>query len=339
MLRNLIGCIDILNATSYDNAFKMYNGSLTIDDCIFERMNLYNGSGGVCFLGTNCLDLYVSYSAFYNCSSLRGGCIYMLSNNNNSTVSIRKCCAIYCSCSTGGNGELGYFGVKKGIILQDLSCSYCGNPTLLGISLISNCFSKDSSIDHLNSSFNMAKSCLFQFSTIGHSQISYCHLINCSVHTGHVFGIYGGLLFEVNYTVFCKFSVETGSLLFLFGSPRVYLKRIVLLNNGGDFTGGSKDFIYIDECVYFNQKINMNIFAQATNLINSFTQLPMYSFFSSKNCIPYIENSVVPRQSIIPYILSGVILVCLLISVKLYYDKTAMNRALLMNESIVIDFG
>lgn len=110
-------CIDetIVGGRSYNET------DVLICNCLFGRSMQYSDDGGVIYLYTGAYKLDVSYSVFYNCSSLnRGGAIYTYNLIN---ASVTMVCAYRCFAVHGYHFARLYS--SKNIVMRYLSISSC----------------------------------------------------------------------------------------------------------------------------------------------------------------------------------------------------------------------
>jgi len=189
------GCINekIEQGRSYTNI------NISITDCFFSRSLSHTGNGGVIFIGVSSKSLVMSHSMCFNCTSAGyGGAIYFSSSDS----FLRMICANRCSASLGG--QFAWFQTSQFTQIEYLSVSF-SSP----ISLVNNPLYISTSaqiVDNTNSSMNNAKQvsgiyinnpssftssyctfannkvseskCIYIFSSIGTSSMSYANIVH-----------------------------------------------------------------------------------------------------------------------------------------------------------------
>lgn len=145
-----VGIVSECNSPNIELGRSYNESSINAFDCIFSRMAMLTGSGGVICVTSAGLSLNITECIFSNCScSYQGGAIYFLSLN----ATMRKVCAF--RCSSNAYYHFGYLGSTQAKEFSLLSISYCSYSAVQSYSLSLNDGTHTSNI-YQNSSNNKA---------------------------------------------------------------------------------------------------------------------------------------------------------------------------------------
>jgi len=144
-----------------------YNYIHSIFDCVFIRMGMFSGDGGVIYFSISSNSFNISYCAFYQCrSSQRGGAIFSQSN----MLEIKMTCSNGCYSLDIGNFIFVYYANKLLIeYLSSVDCcrditTVCSSYLNEGVQIIKN--------HNCTMNNQIYYSCLFIFSQYFHMSYS-----------------------------------------------------------------------------------------------------------------------------------------------------------------------
>jgi len=139
-------CID--QVISVGRSYKDEN--VDIGNCFFQRINLFNGDGGVIYASKSIYSMRISYTSFHDCSSSsNGGAICY----NATSSELNKICAK--NCSSKVSNHFAYLGSNQINNVCYLSMTACSK-TAIGHSSI-NVINGNQSINNNNMSLNIMK--------------------------------------------------------------------------------------------------------------------------------------------------------------------------------------
>jgi len=233
--------------------------ALNIHDCIFERIEEWNGDGGVvCCNEVNC-SLIISMSSFVTCKAKgNGGAVFFYAQTSEE-IRLDKICATKCHIS--GSVKYGQFcyvqSAQYEVIERNyrfLSISYCSNLTSMTTSYPLYLNKGRNKLISSNSSNNRAmdgSGFLFQVNTAFNCQ--YCTFVNdYSTNSICLYCIGGENDHNINYVnLICNYSPGSGVISAI--DNVLIISHCVFVNNSGRLLYCKGGKLYIDDTIIGHQ--------------------------------------------------------------------------------------
>ena len=283
-------CLDLNNYLITQRPYTNIENNFFLFNCLFMRVSMYNGNGGVISIENILCNMEILESSFFSCSSTgTGGSIYFTSSNISSKSLLKKICGLYCFALNYNFGLISISSSLNTNSIYDSTLSYClttninyGNSILL-------LFFGNQTTSNLNTSNNYGK-----------------------IRSGFSKGLpnldFGSFLTIYNNTTPTQMCIDINSI-----STCQYIFTNIIKNNGPQFgvilnqNDGQKyfsNFIFYDNSNYLFVNLGNNpiilsncyIFHTNTSIFSG-----PYSF-STKVFTSYITNSYIFTHFICAYI-------------------------------------
>jgi len=310
-----------------------YYYDISIRNCLFWKLNTHTHGGAIKLLLSS-IYVKISESTFQHCISfsssslLEGGAIYIWCFGG--SIEMSKSCGINCLSSSGLFCSI---EVDKGSAsLNNMDISECSN-TLLGFTYNSICIHKSfiSSFSG-NASHNCNMQCPFIYFSALNANISYSTCYSNSVSERMLLSANNLFLSHSNFV--SNYNHESAIMLQFDG---VISQSVFKNNSKSVFCMGLGSSVFIDCTFDFAPSSHLATFISPIILNN-----PTTIFLSDQKQQCMIPKS--PTKSILPYILIGILITIIIVSMIIFFTKfislkSQFNNHVLITTQVMEDFG
>ena len=297
----LSNCFNIINSGINERPYTNISNNFFINHCFFERINKFNGFGGVFNIIDQICNLELDSIVFYRCTSSEGsGVIFFLSKFQDSSCLFKKNCILKCHTNNLKENQIGDIQITKNLHL--IYCSMyknCIDPFELYQFSVLNLISNNFLMNNLNSTNNKVDyySCFSCLNT-NFLELNFCSFSNHSTDSDcfYLYNISNSIKIE-NCNIFHQYSKFNG--VFHFSLINLNFLNCYFINNHYLLFYNQESFINVYNSYFDNNPKQYGNIIFLNTFLNNYQvlELTFYSTFLCEAKNIYLEECFIPEKT------------------------------------------